>query len=125
MEEEDFKALNHPRHKILEPGGAIFVALHEEEAVGVCALIKMAHGPYDYELAKMGVAPEMRGKGIGYQLGLAIINKARELGGKTLFLESNTVLGPAISLYRKLGFQKIDRLTSPYERCNIQMVLSL
>lgn len=125
MEEEDYKALDHPEEKILNPGGAIFVALHQGEAVGVCALVRMIDFPYDYELAKMGVAPEMQGRGIGYLLGRSIIDKARELGGKTLYLESNTVLKPAMRLYEKLGFRQIDLIPSPYSRCNIQMVLDL
>ena len=65
------------------------------------------------------------GKGIGWLLSIAAINKARQLGGKTIYLESNTVLKPAINLYQKLGFQKVVRKPSPYNRCNIQMELSL
>ena len=125
MEEADYQALNYPKKKIIDPGGAILMAVRGEEAVGTCALIPMADGLFDYELAKMGVAPHMRGKGIGLQLGRAILEKARELGGKTIYLESNTVLEPAINLYKKLGFVKIDRTISPYDRCNIQMVCHL
>ena len=85
----------------------------------------MNNEKYDYELAKMGVSPLAQGKGIGWLLGQTIIQKAKDLGGKTLFLESNTKLKPAISLYRKLGFQKIPHKPSVYERSNIQMVLEL
>ena len=66
-----------------------------------------------------------RDKGIGWSLGQAAIAKVRELGGKTIFLESNTILEPAIALYQKLGFRKITGKTSIYERCNIQMELRL
>jgi hypothetical protein len=34
-------------------------------------------------------------------------------------------LKPAISMYYKLGFKKVEDLPSPYERCNIQMELEL
>ena len=125
MEEMDHKALDHPKTYILDNGGHILVALYENEVVGVCALIKIDHPKFDYELAKMGVSPKAQGKGIGWLLGNAIIDKARSLGTKTLYLESNTVLKPAIALYRKLGFNKISGVPTPYERSNIQMELKL
>ncbi len=125
MEEMDHKALDHPKTYILDNGGHILVALYEGEAVGVCALIKIDHPQHDYELAKMGVSPKAQGKGIGWLLGNAIIDKAKSLGATTLYLESNTVLKPAIALYRKLGFTKISGIPTPYERSNIQMEMKL
>ena len=80
---------------------------------------------YDFELAKMAVSPKFQGKGIGSVLGNAVIDKARDLGAKKIYLESNTVLGPAINLYRKLGFTKVTGVPSPYARCNIQMELAI
>lgn len=125
MEEMDHKALDHPKTYILDNGGHILVALYEGEVVGVCALIKIDHPRHDYELAKMGVSPKAQGKGIGWLLGKAIIDKAKSLGANTLYLESNTVLKPAISLYRKLGFTKISGIPTPYKRSNMQMELQL
>lgn len=83
-----------------------------------------------YELAKMAVSPGVQGKGIGLLLSKSIIKKAKSLGAKRLYLESNSVLTPAINLYIKLGFKHIEDVVSegiksPYERCNIQMELSL
>lgn len=125
LEDKDYESLDHPEETILDKGGQIIVALWKGRPVGVCALIKSDYSKYPYELAKMGVAPEARGLGIGYRLGLAIIENAKELGARNLFLESNTILEPAISLYRKLGFKEIQGYTSPYERSNIQMLLEL
>ncbi len=101
------------------------MALYEGQPVGVCALIKMDDPEYGYELAKMAVSPAARGKNIGWLLGNAIIEKARSLGVTKLYLESNTMLKPAISLYHKLGFHKVVGHPTPYERCNIQMELVL
>jgi DNA-binding MarR family transcriptional regulator len=125
MEEADHKALDHPDEYILEKGGHIVIALYNDKPVGACALIKMSDVPYDYELAKMAVSPAARGKNIGRLLGQAMIEKAISLGAKSIYLESNTMLKPAVSLYYKLGFKKITGLPSPYERCNIQMELLL
>ncbi len=125
MEEADYKALDHPDEYILKNGGYIFVALYKGEPVGICALIKMTDAYYDYELAKMAVSPYMQGKNIGFLLGQAALNKAKNSGATAIYLESNTILKPAINLYHKLGFQKIVGHTTPYKRCNIQMDLIL
>jgi GNAT superfamily N-acetyltransferase len=125
MEASDYMALDNADSYILQNGGYILVALLNKEPVGVCALIKMDDPIYDFELAKMAVAPKAQGKKIGWLIGEAIKNKARLIGAKTLYLESNTMLIPAISLYRKLGFTEVFGRNTPYERCNIQMALTL
>ncbi|MCM0667596.1 bifunctional helix-turn-helix transcriptional regulator/GNAT family N-acetyltransferase [Flavobacterium tyrosinilyticum] len=125
MEEADYKALDNPEEYIIKKGGKILVALYENEPVGVCALIKMNNSEYDFEMAKMAVSPKAQGKSIGWLLGKAIAEKAKELGAKKIYLESNTILKPAINLYYKLGFEKVFGLETPYKRCNIQMELVL
>ena len=119
VEDADRLYLENPRKKILEPGGAILMALDEGEAVGTVALISMGSG--SYELAKMAVDERVRGKGIGWRLGRALLDRAREIGATRVYLESNTILEPAINLYRKLGFRSIKGSVSGYDRCNIQM----
>jgi GNAT superfamily N-acetyltransferase len=123
MEEEDYKVLDNPERYILQAGGAILMALFKEEVVGTCALVRRGEGTF--ELAKMGVLPGARGRQIGWKLGQAAIDKARELGAHRLYLESNTTLTPALNLYYKLGFQRIIGAPSPYERSDIQMELWL
>ena len=123
MEESDYKALDHPREYILNKGGHIFMALYKGEPVGACAIIPMDDG--GFELAKMAVSPRAQGLGIGFLIGQACIDKARALGARRVYLESNTALKPAINLYHKLGFRKVAGPPSPYERCNIQMELML
>lgn len=123
MEKPDIEALDNPKKYILDRGGEIFVATVNDEPVGVCAMIPMSRKIY--ELAKMAVAPKARGKHIGWLLGQAVIKKAKELKADRLYLESNTILKPAIGLYKKLGFKKIVGPPTPYERCNIQMELDL
>ncbi|RDY61170.1 GNAT family N-acetyltransferase [Flagellimonas nanhaiensis] len=125
MEEMDRISLNNPKQYILDRGGYIAVALIQSEPVGVCALIPSSHEEFDFELAKMGVSPKAQGKGVGKLLGQHIIDQAKKMGGKKLYLESNRVLTPAINLYRKLGFVEIQGAKSPYERSDIQMELQL
>ena len=123
MEEKDRISLENPKEYILDKKGFILIALYENVPVGTCALIKMDHEKYDYELAKMAVDPKMQGRGIGQIVGEAIIDKAKELNATSIYLETNSILKPAISLYQKLGFKKIQWTASPYERSNFNMEL--
>lgn len=126
LEAHDLEILDYPQENILDKGGFIFVAVYRGEAVGVCALCKMNDSTtYDYELAKLAVTPNSHGKGIGRLLCEAVINKARSLGATKIFLESNTILKPAISLYRKLGFKELPEYHPSYARGDIQMELIL
>lgn len=123
MEETDHKSLDNPEGYILDKGGYILFAIYKGQPVGTCALIKM--DGQTFELAKMAVAAGAKGKGIGFILGKAAMQLAAEKGATKLYLESNTILKPAISLYHKLGFKKVTGVPSPYERCNIQMEVTL
>jgi DNA-binding MarR family transcriptional regulator/predicted GNAT family acetyltransferase len=123
MEEADYKALDHPEEYILDKGGYILMAIVDGKPVGTCGLIKM--DDETFELAKMAVSPSAKGKGIGYLLGKAVMDKAKEAGATKVYLESNTKLKPAIALYHKLGFKKITGRVSPYERSNIAMEVQL
>lgn len=125
LEPHDIECLDHPQESIIDKGGHILVALYRDAPVGVCALCRMDSPEYDYELAKLAVSPDMRGKGIGLLLCQAAVSKARSLGARTLFLESNTLLRPAIHTYRKLGFRELKEYHPAYERGDIQMELTL
>lgn len=125
MEPKDHEALEHPERSVLEPGGQILVALEGGIPVGVCALMVSERPGCRFELAKMGVDPVYQGRGIGKALCKAALEKARELGARKLYLESNTVLKPALALYRSLGFREVTGGTSPYKRSNIQMEVEL
>jgi N-acetylglutamate synthase-like GNAT family acetyltransferase len=123
LEEADFRALRDPEGYILGKGGYIFIALWEGEPVGTCALIKVNQRVF--ELAKMAVTDNMQGKGIGQALCKAAIDKAKQLGIQKLELLSNTLLQPALHLYRKLGFLEVPLPSTEYERANIKMEMPL
>lgn len=126
LEPHDIELLENPEKYTLDNGGHIFVALYNGIPAGVCALCPMPDDSrYDFELAKLAVSDSIQRKGIGRRLCEAVICKARELGGATLFLESNTRLKPAIALYRKLGFKELPEYHPAYARGDIQMELSL
>jgi putative acetyltransferase len=127
VEEKDFYILDAPDERIIDKGGAILIAEDRTgTAIGCVALIPVGEGVL--ELAKMAVADECQGKGVGSMLMNAAIEKGRELGARALYLESNSILGPALRLYERAGFRHLppgERPCSPYARCNVQMRLEL
>lgn len=123
LEPHDLEVLCSPEDTILSKGGCILVALVDGVPMGVVALCRMENSEYDFEMAKLAVDPEARGIGLGEAICRAAIERAKALGAKKLFLESNTLLKPAINLYRKLGFIELKEYHPVYERGDIQMEL--
>ena len=124
VEEIDEKQLNNPREYIIEPGGEIYSVVEDGKVKGACALIFHEQGVY--EIAKMAVDADSRGKGYGNMLMEALIKGAREKGADKILIVSNTKLEPAINLYKKYGFQTTRLGQDPdYERGNIEMQLDL
>lgn len=122
MEPLDFEVLQHPDEHIISKGGTILMAAVGKEIAGTVALKYVAPGVYEF--TKMAVEEQFRGKKVGKVLAEAAITKARSLNADKIILYSNTVLEPAIALYRKLGFKEIP-VDGPYKRSNIKMELVL
>jgi GNAT superfamily N-acetyltransferase len=63
LEEFDRNQLEHPQEYIIDKGGAILFARDGGQILGTVGLGKS--GEDVYEMIKMGVSPEARGKGVG------------------------------------------------------------
>jgi putative acetyltransferase len=124
VEDKDRETLNNPKKYILDPGGAILIAMDGDDPVGAVALVVMDGG--SVELAKMGVRPAAQGKGAGRMLIAAAVNRAREMGMKRVYIETNSILAPALKLYRDAGFVPLkERVPTPYARADVQLELLL
>lgn len=123
MEAGDYKLLDHPEEEILNKGGYIAFALLDGEVVGTCALVKTEDHPLTFELSKMAVSPKAQGKKLGYLLGNALVEKAKELKAEKVFLVTNSILVPAIKLYEKLGFIHTPIGHAEYDRADVRMEL--
>jgi ribosomal protein S18 acetylase RimI-like enzyme len=122
MEEEDLKTLQNPESYILEEGGEVFFAILDGEVVGTAAMIQTDKGIY--ELAKMAVARQFQGLGIGKKLLKRCIDFSKEREATEIFLITNDSLKPALSLYLSLGFVLNDQNDdNRYERGNTKMNL--
>jgi putative acetyltransferase len=126
-EAKDYELLDDPEGRIIAKGGAILIADDKAgAAIGCVALVPI--GDDVLELAKMAVADHVQGRGIGQLLMDAAVAKARALGARALYLESNSILKPALRLYERAGFRHLppgERPHSPYRRCDVYMRLEL
>ncbi|WP_264550890.1 GNAT family N-acetyltransferase [Flavobacterium sp. N2038] len=119
VEEKDKITLSNPQEEIIDKGGLIFYARYNNEIIGTVSLLKTDDSTF--ELSKMAVSDKAQGLGVGNKLLDYCVNIAEEKGIKTLFLYSNTILLPAIHLYRKFGFVEIPLEAGVYERADIKM----
>lgn len=103
-------------------GGGLLVLKHHGEAVGCGGVLRLEPGVG--ELKRMYLAPDHRGGGLGRALLEGAISLARELGFKSLRLDTRLELKAANRLYEKTGFQDIEAYNQN-PRAQRFMVLSL
>lgn len=123
VEPRDERDLGDPAAHLLAKGGEIFMAELDGRVVGTCSLLREDDG--SFELAKMAVDESARGRGVGRALAETVIARARERGIDRLELFTNSILVPAVQLYRSLGFVDAPLDHSAYGRANMRMVLRL
>ena len=126
IEAKDREVLDDPQAKIIDRGGRILFLMKAGGVVGCCALMAMADG--GFEVAKMAVAEPHKGRGFGRELMAACVERARAAGAPRLYLETNSALTPALTLYRSFGFRELGgmkRGASDYARVDVWMELVL
>ena len=120
LEDADRAIFADPSKAVLTPGGQIFFVVEGEAVLGTCAVLR--HSTTEVEIAKMAVAPSARGRGLGDLLMEASVDFARKTGATKVSIVSNTVLAPAIQLYRKHGFVEVPLAADGrYQRANIRL----
>ena len=91
----------------VEPGGSLWLAWEEAEALGCVALHALAPGTA--ELKRMYVRPEARGRGVARLLGEHAIAVAAARGYARLRLGTLPTMRAAQQLYESLGFRPSRR----------------
>lgn len=90
------------------PTGAFLLATAGPGPAVGCAAVRTLQ-PGVGELKRMWVAPTRRGTGLGGRLLAAIEARALALGLTTLRLDTNGTLAAALALYRRHGYEPIER----------------
>jgi GNAT superfamily N-acetyltransferase len=72
----------------------------------------------------MAVTPAWQGSGISRSLLQAVIDAYAAAGGEELYLESSSILTPALTLYESAGFVHAPRPAGPihYDRSDVYML---
>lgn len=124
VEPIDDYVLTHPQEAIIDKGGRILFAEHNNKIIGAIAMVPLNNT--EMELTKMGVEEQYQGLGAGKLLFSSAIDTIRDMGYQKAIIYSNKKLTPAISLYYKYGFVEIPiEAGVHYERCDIKMALAL
>ncbi len=119
VEPVDVIQLSNPKEEIIDKGGLIFYARHNNKIVGTACLLKINESCY--ELGKMAVTSSAQGLGIGKLLMDYCFDFAKKMKLKSVVLYSNRSLGPAIHIYKKYGFSEVELESGHYERADIKM----
>jgi carbonic anhydrase len=94
--------------KYAPPKGRLFLAECDRQPAGCVALRKFDQGIC--EMKRLYVRPSFRGRGIGRSLAAAVIEAAREIGYRSMRLDTLVTMKAAVVLYRSMGFRE----TTPY-----------
>jgi GNAT superfamily N-acetyltransferase len=92
--------------KYSPPAGRLFVACRDGDYAGCVAL-----RPIDAqacEMKRMFVYPRFHGRGVGRALSEIVIQQARDIGYRSMLLDTSVRQVEAQSLYRSLGFEPVE-----------------
>lgn len=90
------------------PGGRLLLALFDDQPAGCVALREI--DKMNCEMKRMFVCRQFHGKGIALAMAAKLISEAKDIGYKTMWLDTSFRQTEAQSLYQKIGFKK----TAPY-----------
>lgn len=109
-------------------GAYYFVATINDELVGGCGIYPTDNLPNGTcELVKLYLKASARGTGLGKKLMLQSMEWAKENGYTQVYLESMPELSKAVSIYEKVGFERINQPlgNSGHCGCDIWMTKQL
>lgn len=89
------------------PAGRLYIALDGDKAAGCIGLKPFDEGRC--ELKRLYVRTEYRGQKLGELLVSKILEDAREIGYKTILLDTLPFLQTAKALYERMGFTESEK----------------
>jgi ribosomal protein S18 acetylase RimI-like enzyme len=91
------------------PKGILLLATYEQEIMGCVGVRALPNvGEKACEMKRLFIRPSYRGSGLGRTLAEEVLNGAKELGYKQIYLDTLQQMKKAISLYKSLGFKKVE-----------------
>jgi putative acetyltransferase len=111
-----------------QPKSCYFVVEKDGKILGGCGINQLENSDENIcELQKMYFLSEIRGKGIGYSMIQECLNKAIEFGYEKCYLETLSEMLPAQKLYRKVGFDYLEKSlgNTGHTNCPVWMIKEL
>lgn len=110
------------------PDSVYFILEDKGRIVGGAGISKLANSTDNIcELQKMYIINEARGKGFAQKLIQMCLEKAKEMGYEKCYLETLPTMKAAQHLYRKFGFNYIDKQlgNTCHTSCHVWMIKDL
>lgn len=115
--------LEHLCHKYGLPEGRLYIVKCDNHTAGCIGLRKIDNE--NCEMKRLYVRPEFRGHKIADTLVKLIIDDAKEIGYKSILLDTLPFLKGAMHLYKKFGFYEIESYNNSPMDTSIYMKLDL
>ena len=115
--------LEHLEKKYGLPYGRLYIAYVDGSPAGCVCIRKLSNT--NCELKRLFVRPKFRGHKLGEILVQKVIDDAKSIGYKNMYLDTLPFLESAIHLYTKLGFYKTDSYVNSPLDTSIYMKLEL
>ena len=111
-----------------KPKSIYFVVEENNKIIGGAGVSQLDNSDENIcELQKMYFLKEARGKGIGYEMILKCLEKAKEFGYEKCYLETLPNMLAAQKLYQKVGFQYLEEPLgcTGHSSCPVWMIKDL
>ena len=105
-----------------------FVLEHNQKVVGGAGIAQLDNFDGNVcELQKMYFLPEARGRGLGSKMIIVCLEKAKEFGFESCYLETLPYMKDAVKLYKKNGFRNLDKPmgNTCHYSCDVWMIKNL
>jgi len=105
-----------------------FVLEHNQKVVGGAGIAQLDNFDGNVcELQKMYFLPEARGRGLGSKMIIVCLEKAKEFGFESCYLETLPYMRDAVKLYKKNGFRNLDKPVGNtcHYSCDVWMIKNL
>ena len=85
----------------------VFFAVDEADGAALATCMAIDRGEGEWEIAKLGSAPDRPHKGHGKAVFEACVDWAEQHGAKRIYMLTNSSLSTAIHIYESHGFQRV------------------
>lgn len=106
VEQADRDEFDHVEDEIAK-GGMVFFAVDEADGATLATCMAIDRGEGEWEIAKLGSAPDRPHKGYGKAVFEACVDWAEQHGAKRIYMLTNSSLSTAIHIYESHGFQRV------------------